>query len=80
MKGGHALNTLERKTIAQWRKARWLTQEELADKVGVSLTTISAWEGGKQPRIKNMRALAEALGVTPDQIILLESKDLPAAA
>jgi hypothetical protein len=31
-------------------------------------------------RAKLARALAEALSVTPDQIILLESKDLPAAA
>jgi transcriptional regulator with XRE-family HTH domain len=74
------MNTLERKTIAEWRRVRLITQGELAKLVGVSLTTISAWEGGKQPRYSNIRALAKALEVAPDQIILLESKDLPAAA
>lgn len=65
----------ERKTIAEWRKSKWLTQEELGDLVGVSLTTISNWElGTRQPRFKNLRALADALGITPDQIILVEPK------
>jgi transcriptional regulator with XRE-family HTH domain len=75
------LNTPERKTIAEWRKSKWLTQEELGDLVGVSITTISSWElGAKQPRFKNLRALAAALGITPDQIILVEPKKEDRAA
>lgn len=72
---GSAMTSDERKTIAEWRKSKWLTQEELGDLVGVSLTTISNWElGTRQPRFKNLRALADALGITPDQIILVEPK------
>ncbi|HEY1390331.1 MAG TPA: helix-turn-helix transcriptional regulator [Ktedonobacterales bacterium] len=71
----------ERKTIAEWRKGKWLTQEELGKMVGVSLTSISSWElGVKQPRFKNLRALAAALGIEPDQIILIEGKDDPELA
>jgi transcriptional regulator with XRE-family HTH domain len=74
------MTTLERKTIAQWRKAKYLTQEELGDMVGVSLHSISAWEvGSKQPRAKNMRKLAAALGIEPDQIILVAPKTERAA-
>ena len=45
------MNTRERKTIAQWRKAKFLTQEELGKKIDVSPYTISSWEvGSKQDR------------------------------
>ena len=72
---------LERKTIREWRNARYLTQSELGEKIGVSYFTISNWElGVKQPRVRNLRALAEALGIHPDQIILVEGKGLPATA
>lgn len=72
---------LERKTIREWRNARFLTQGELGAMVGVSYFTISNWELGiKQPRVKNLRALAEALGVKPEQVILTEGKGLPVSA
>jgi transcriptional regulator with XRE-family HTH domain len=72
---------LERKTIREWRNARYLTQGELADKIGVSYFTISNWElGVKQPRVKNLRALADALRISPEQIILVEGKGLPVTA
>jgi transcriptional regulator with XRE-family HTH domain len=72
---------LERKTVREWRTSKWLTQEELGDKIGVTYYTISNWELGiKQPRAKNMRALAGALGITPDQIILTQGKGVPDAA
>jgi transcriptional regulator with XRE-family HTH domain len=72
---------LERKTIREWRNARFLTQGELGDQVGVSYFTISNWELGiKQPRARNLRALASALGISPEQIILTEGKGLPVTA
>jgi transcriptional regulator with XRE-family HTH domain len=65
----------ERKTLRQWRDAAYLTQKELADKAGVTLKAVSAWETGKaQPRVTNLRALAAALGITPDQIILVDKE------
>jgi transcriptional regulator with XRE-family HTH domain len=61
----------ERLTIRDWRLRRFLNQQELAAKVGVSNNTISNWEKGiKAPTLKHMRALAEALGIGPEQIIL----------
>lgn len=50
--------------LRQLRKARGLTQEALADQVGVSKPAISSWEKGKaQPRATRATALAHALGV-----------------
>jgi hypothetical protein len=34
----------------------------------------------KQPRVKNLRALAKALEILPEQIILVEGKGLPVIA
>jgi len=69
-------NSRERKTIRQWRDSRFLTQEELGAMIGVTLFSISNWElGTKQPRAKNIRALAAALGIEPDQIILTIKAD-----
>ena len=73
------MSELEKKPLREWRNSRWLTQEELGAKMGedggvkVSGLTVSAWELGiKRPRAKNMRNLAKALGVLPEQIILPE--------
>ncbi len=52
------------------RRRRLLTQRELAAKVGVSWQTISEWErGNMQPRMKHVRALCEALDVTPEELL-----------
>lgn len=47
------------------RKAKGYTQEELARKCNVSLTSIFKWETGRQPPTKNNALqLARVLGVT----------------
>ena len=33
--------------IREWRKKRGLTQEELAEKIGVAMNTVSRWEIGQ---------------------------------
>ncbi len=54
-----------------------LTQKEIAQKLGLQQTAISAWEVGKStPAPKNIKKLADILSVTTDEIITaaLESK------
>lgn len=58
-------------TIADLRRERGLTQDELARRVRVSTRTIAAWESGATtPRHRNARALAKALGVRLDALLL----------
>lgn len=67
-------NTLERKTLKEWRLARGLTVEELAKKANVSRSTLRTAEHGlKAPRYSTLVGLADALGVKQDQIIWPET-------
>lgn len=51
--------------IREKRKEQRLTQQELADKAGVSLKTIQRWENGERsPRVEEMNRLAEVLQVS----------------
>jgi len=75
------MNDSEVLTLREWRRKRLLTQEELAAKVGVTFTTISNWETGEAPpRVRNIRKLAEALSVAPEQIIFPPLKPKKVAA
>jgi transcriptional regulator with XRE-family HTH domain len=51
------------------RRAQALTQQELADRSGVSLTTINRLERGYTARPQTVRKLAEALGVEPRELL-----------
>ena len=52
------------KKIRILRKTRGLTQEQLADKLNIKRATISNYEiGRRSPHIKELEAIAEALGV-----------------
>lgn len=56
--------------IASLRKERKLTQQELADLLGVTNKAVSKWERGDGcPDISLMTALADALGVTADELL-----------
>lgn len=47
-----------------------MSQEELAEKIGVNVATLSRWENNKNaPNSKNVQLLAEILNVSPEQII-----------
>ena len=52
--------------IAELRKERGLTQEQLGQLVGVSAQAVSKWEKGGAPDIELLPALADRLGVTID--------------
>lgn len=56
--------------IARRRIAKGLTQTQLAELVGVSLTAVQGWERGRQPRPKHVAKLAEIFGA--DALELLD--------
>ena len=66
------------KRIAQLRREKGLTQEELANRMGVSPQAVSKWENDQTcPDISALPKLARLFGVTVDE--LLEGKEaLPA--
>jgi transcriptional regulator with XRE-family HTH domain len=56
--------------IARLRKAAGLTQRGLAEKAGVSLSTLRNWEqGAREPLASAVVKLADALGVTADEVL-----------
>ena len=56
-------------TLKEMRDKAILTQEELAQAVGVSKMTIYSWERGEtSPRPAHIRKLAEVLGRTPTEV------------
>jgi transcriptional regulator with XRE-family HTH domain len=56
-------------TLRDLREAAYLSQMELAIRVGVTTSTISTWERGiKRPALANIRRLAEIYGKTPKEI------------
>ncbi len=59
--------------IKKWRKQKGLTQEELADQLGVTGQAVSRWESGVgMPDISFVVPLAQILGVTTDTLFGME--------
>lgn len=64
--------------LAEWREARGLTQEQLANRLGTTGVTVSRWETGRSLLNTNvMSALAEALNIEPPD--LYRHPDMPSA-
>ena len=56
--------------IAQARREKRLTQEELADRLGVSRQAVSKWESGAaQPETDKLARLSGLLGVSCDYLL-----------
>lgn len=57
--------------IKTLRQARSLTQEQLAERLGVSKMAVSQWETGatKNPGLKTFLALCDELATTPHYLI-----------
>ena len=56
--------------IQQLRKQRGFSQEELADKIGVSRQAVSKWESGQStPDLDKVVAMSDLFCVTTDYII-----------
>lgn len=61
--------------LAMLRKGMGLTQQEVAERLGVSNKTVSKWEsGGGFPDITVLPALAALYGVTADELLAGESR------
>ena len=54
--------------LRAWRLHAALKQNELADKAHVARATVQRGERGEPLSIDNVRALAQALGVTVEQL------------
>ena len=55
--------------LVQLRKAYDMTQEELAEKIGVSRQSVAKWESGDSlPDIDRCKAIADAFGVSLDDL------------
>lgn len=64
--------------IKRLRKGR-MTQEELAEEMGVAQTTIARWEsGGANPSFEQVKKLAELLEITPSTLAFGEPGELEA--
>lgn len=62
--------------LVQLRKLQNMTQEDIADKVGVSRQTVAKWESGESvPDLEKSKLLADALGTSLDDLVNYEQKD-----
>ncbi len=58
------------KRITKFRKAKGMTQEELAGKLGVSSQAVSKWENDVScPDINLLPQLCKTLGITTDELL-----------
>lgn len=61
--------------LACLRKSKNLSQEEIADRLGVSRQAISKWENGQAlPETANIMKLCEILEVTPNELLGYEEQ------
>jgi transcriptional regulator with XRE-family HTH domain len=65
-----------RPRLCEARLAAGLTQQELADRLGVAQTVIARWESGtREPRVYAAVRVSEALGTTANAIWLTPDPD-----
>ena len=61
--------------LVELRKIHELSQEELADKIGVSRQTLSKYETGESlPDIEKCKLIADAFGVSIDDLLNYDSR------
>ena len=67
------------KRFIQLRKEHKLTQQEMADQVGMHITQVKRYEAGQsQPSVEILKRIATAFHVTADWLIFEEGeRDLP---
>lgn len=61
---------MKKNNIQNYRIGKLLTQEELAERLGVSRSTVAAWETGRAyPQASILMELAKVLGVTVEKLL-----------
>lgn len=62
--------------IRVWRRHRGMTQQELANKIGISKSHLSEVESGKSEfSLATLRKAAEAMGIDRASLFVLDGKD-----
>ena len=62
--------------LVQMRKLLSMTQEDLAEKVGVTRQSIAKWEAGESlPDLEKSKILADVLGVSLDELANHQAED-----
>jgi len=81
MKGGGNMDqTAIGKLITRKRKEKNMTQEQLAERIGVSNKTVSKWERGAcMPDYSTVEGLCQALDMTLGELLSGEEKQAPVA-
>lgn len=60
-------------SLKEWRKKRGLSQQELANIMGVHQTMISDYEKGAQvPSVQRLIQLSQILNISLDELVLYE--------
>ena len=58
------------KFIAELRKEKNMTQQQLGDKIGLSFKTISKWENGRgMPDLSSLKPLSESLDISINELL-----------
>lgn len=60
-----------RYTLKQWRRLRNLSQQELANAIGVNYTTIWRWENGDMPNAKYIPLIESVLDIKWSDDVLM---------
>ena len=62
--------------LVQMRKALQMTQEDIADKLGVTRQSVAKWESGETvPDLDKCKLLADTFGVSLDDLANYESEE-----
>ena len=66
--------------VLQFRKKRGLTQQQMADELGVHITQIKRYEAGtSQPSVDGLKKIALLLSVSTDELIFGDTGRDPVA-
>lgn len=77
--GGEVIAMTLGENLQRLRKARGLSQDEVAEKLFLTRQSVSKWENdGAEPGIENLKALARLYGVTVDDLVGAEEEKAPA--